>query len=99
MERLTEKQSAGYDLKALSGEWCNHYCHKQRVETCTECGIYEAIQKLAQYEDLEEQGQLVILPCKIGTRIYRIVPDLSVTYPDPPEYKVIWDTFRRRSIK
>lgn len=52
MERLTEKQSAGYDLKALNGEWCNHYCHKQRVETCNECGIYQAIQKLAEYEDL-----------------------------------------------
>ena len=51
MERLTEKQSAGYDLKALNGEWCNHYCHKQRVETCNECGIWEAIQKLAEYEE------------------------------------------------
>ena len=55
MGRLTEKQSAGYDLKALNGEWCNHYCHKQRVETCNECGIYQAIQKLAYYEDLEEE--------------------------------------------
>lgn len=55
MERLTEKQSAGYDLKALNGEWRNHYCHKQRVETCNECGIYQAIQKLAYYEDLEEE--------------------------------------------
>ena len=61
MERLTKKQSAAYDLKALNGEWCNHYCHKQRVETCNECGIYEAIQKLAYYEDLEEQGRLIIL--------------------------------------
>ncbi len=61
MERLTEKQSAGYDLKALNGEWCNHYCHKQRVETCNECGIYQAIQKLAYYEDLEDEGRLIIL--------------------------------------
>ena len=70
MERLTKKQSAGYDLKALDGEWCNHYCHKQRVETCNECGIYQAIQKLAYYEDLEEQGRLITLsvqeihPCR-----------------------------------
>lgn len=70
MERLTEKQSAGYDLKSLNGEWCDHYCHKQKVETCDECGIYQAIQKLAYYEDLEEQGRLIILtvqdihPCR-----------------------------------
>lgn len=70
MERLTEKHSAGYDLKVLNGEWCDHYCHKQRVETCNECGIYQAIQKLAYYEDLEEQGRLITLsvqeihPCR-----------------------------------
>ena len=62
MERLTEKQSSGFDLKAMDGEWCNRYCEKQRVETCNECGIYQAIQKLAEYEDLEEQGLLLRLP-------------------------------------
>ena len=62
MERLTGKQSSGFDLKAMDGEWCNRYCEKQRVETCNECGIYQAIQKLAEYEDLEEQGLLLRLP-------------------------------------
>ena len=60
MDRLTEKQSAGYDLKAMNGEWCDNYCHHQRIETCRGCGIYEAIQKLAYYEDLEEKGRLII---------------------------------------
>lgn len=54
MDRLTEKQSSGFDLKAMNGEWCNKYCEQQRVQTCNECGIYQAIQKLADYEDLEE---------------------------------------------
>ena len=54
MERLTEKQSSGFDLKAMNGEWCNKYCEQQRVQTCNECGIYQAIQKLAEYEDFEE---------------------------------------------
>ena len=61
MERLTEIQSAGYDLKELNGEWCNKYCEKQKTYTCNECGIYQAIQKLAEYEDLEEQGLLLRL--------------------------------------
>ena len=70
MERLTEKQSSGYDLKAMNGEYCNRYCEQQRVETCNECVIYQAIQKLAEYEDLEEQGLLLRLPCKVGDTVY-----------------------------
>lgn len=34
------------------------------------CGA--AIDKLAEYEDMEEQGRLAILPCKIGTPIFII---------------------------
>lgn len=73
MKRLTEKQSSGFDLKAMNGEWCNKYCEQQRVQTCNECGIYQAIQKLAEYEDAEEQGLLLRLPCGIGADVY-IVP-------------------------
>ena len=72
MERLTEKQSSGYDLKAMNGEWCNKYCEQQRVETCNECVIYQAIQKLAEYENAEEQGLLLRLPCPIDTTVYNI---------------------------
>ena len=72
MERLTEKQSSGYDLKAMNGEWCNKYCEQQRVETCNECVIYQAIQKLAEYENAEEQGLLLRLPCKVGDTIYEV---------------------------
>lgn len=42
-------------------------------------GIYEkypdyisATEKLAYYEDLEEQGRLIKLPCKIGDTVYGI---------------------------
>lgn len=38
---------------------------KDRCEYC-----YEATQKLAHYEDLEEQGRLIELPCKIGDTVY-----------------------------
>ena len=72
MERLTEKQSSGFDLKAMNGEYCNRYCEQQRVETCNECVIYHAIQKLAEYEDLEEQSLLLRLPCKVGDTVYAI---------------------------
>ena len=74
MDRLTEKQSSGYDLKAMNGEWCNKYCEQQRVQTCNDCVIYQAIQKLAEYENLEEQGLLLRLPCKVGDIIYKPNP-------------------------
>ena len=33
----------------------------------------KASEKLAEYEDLEEQGLLVRLPCKVGTEVYYIL--------------------------
>lgn len=37
------------------------------------CGA--AIDKLAEYEDAEEQGRLIVLPCKLGTTVYFIAFD------------------------
>ena len=33
------------------------------------------VQKLAEYEDLEEQGLLLRLPCKVGTSVYMVGQD------------------------
>ena len=88
MERLTEKQSSGFDLKSMNGEWCNKYCEQQRVQTCNECGIYQAIQKLAEYEDLEEQGLLLRLFCKIGDTIWYVDND-DDDYPIKLEIDII----------
>ena len=72
MQRLTEKQSAGYDLIDMKGLWCDLYCNEQSVYTCKDCAIDKAIQKLAEYEDLEEQGLLIKLPCKVGDTVYSV---------------------------
>ena len=38
-----------------------------------ECGaIDDCLKKLAEYETAEEEGRLVVLPCKVGTRVYEI---------------------------
>lgn len=34
--------------------------------------IKEVCNKLADYENLEEQGRLIILPCKVGGTVYEI---------------------------
>ena len=39
----------------------------------SENGVNQAIKKLAEYEDAEEQGRLIILPCKIGSPVYKIM--------------------------
>ena len=39
---------------------------------CYEKNIYD---KLAHYEDLEEQGRLIVLPCAFGTDVYGIYAD------------------------
>ena len=48
-----------------------------------------AIDKLAEYENLEEEGRLVILPCKIGDTVYQ--PSYKFTacsaYNFTPRYK------------
>lgn len=38
----------------------------------TRAGLYDYINKLAEYEDLEEQGLLLRLPCKVGDVVYKI---------------------------
>ena len=36
-----------------------------------ECGaIDDCLNKLAEYETAEEEGRLVVLPCKLGTPVY-----------------------------
>ena len=42
--------------------------------------LLEIANRLAEYEDMEEQGLLVRLPCKVGERIYQVIPDY--TAPD-----------------
>ena len=73
MERLTKRSANGTGIYATpSGEpvkWENNR--------------HNVLQKLADYEDLEEQGRLVKLPCKIGTKVY------NITWWDDVQEKVV----------
>ena len=70
MERLTKISEIG-----------NAYYPKCFEEPCCGMGeclddncslITDACKKLAEYEQLEEQGLLVRLPCKVGDTVYRV---------------------------
>lgn len=70
MERLTDKVGNTNCVKGCVSN-CKYgfqYCRKEDWENCET--IANVIDKLAEYEDLEEQGRLVILPCKY---VYYIV--------------------------
>lgn len=64
MERLTEVViEDGIKLYDISSELC--------LSKTTRGGKIAAIlKKLAEYEDLEEQGRLLKLPCKMGDTVY-----------------------------
>ena len=69
MERLTEKSDKMIWFKdqGLKIEPCEMNTHHCRM----------ILEKLADYEDLEEQGLLVRLPVKIGDDIY-VIPSQSI---------------------
>ena len=65
MERLTEREL--HDLVVVLPE-----C-KECWGGCGDCKhLDEALYKLKNYEDLEEQGLLLKLPCKVGGVVYVI---------------------------
>ena len=58
------------------------------------CEIRKIIQKLAEYEDLEEQGLLVKLPCKVGDVVYCFDyprTDIVVVCEEEVEKVLIWE--------
>ena len=83
MERLTEKIGNTNCVKGC-GSNCKYgfqHCSKEDWENCKT--IDDVIDKLAQYEDLEEQGRLVKLPCKKGDTVY------NITWWDDVQEKVL----------
>ena len=67
MERLTEKVIGCNQIIKCGNDLCKETCEEW---SCDFCPISEAIDKLADYEDAEEQGLLLRLPCKVGMSIW-----------------------------
>lgn len=73
MERLTKKELRyGCVICEHKESECNDACmHGMCVWN------RKALLKLKEYEDAEEQGLLVKLPCKVGSLVYKIKKDLN----------------------
>jgi hypothetical protein len=53
----------------------------------------EHYEKLVHYVDLEEQGRLIELPCKVGDTVWRIATQQD-NYDDSPYKIVMQSSFR-----
>lgn len=72
MERLTKWEDGSITYNEKRELECGEYCDScsQGAGNCKT--VENMIKKLATYEDLEEQGLLVRLPCPIGTTVWDI---------------------------
>ena len=69
MSRLTDK--IFHVPEKVVGYSCDEICDIEI--SCEACPIQEAFNKLSHYEDLEEAGRLIELPCNIGDTMWRVV--------------------------
>lgn len=65
MERLTQK------VESLGDVWLLEKGKPSKLITDND-DYYDYFKKLAEYEDLEEQGLLIRLPCKVGDMVYSV---------------------------
>ena len=71
MERLTKRIEDENTLLTEVGDTaCKCFCDNYTLSGCWECPVGKAIEKLADYEDAQEKGLLVRLPCKVGTEVF-----------------------------
>ena len=83
MERLTKWEDDNITYNERRSIMCSSYCDNcsQGAGNCKT--VKNMIKKLATYEDLEEQGLLVRLPCKVGDTVYvptrNFVSELRIT--------------------
>ena len=68
MDRFTTKENPKAEL--IGCVYCLEYSNCYSNMSCDE--IYNALSKLRYYEDLEEQGKLMTMPCNIGDTVWFI---------------------------
>ena len=70
MERLTGRNSDGgaFYKNCFREDTCAGIGCSEKCDHCKHS--YNACEKLAVYEDAEEQGLLIRLPCKVGDVVY-----------------------------
>ena len=77
MERLTKRIDFGNGTHTVdfSNERCGEFLTDHKA------GVKALFDKLAEYEDLEEQGLLIRLPCKVGDDVWTIMCGMTGKHP------------------
>ena len=96
MERLTERYIPNDEKKGIAGIKVFESENKiPLIKILSGEYLYPAIEKLAEYEDLEEQNLLLKLPIPLNTTVYTIYTKQWCYYDDDCmediEYKIIND--------
>ena len=68
---LEETPEECIEVVGTDSKTCDEVCEENQCSSCVLSAVFE---KLAHYEDLEEQGRLIELPCKVGDTIWAIFP-------------------------
>lgn len=105
MERLTERYKDSIAnvvlIRECGDKLCKDICDDIECD-CSKCELEKALEKLADYEDLEEQGLLARLPCKVGDSVFIIVgKDISkqgIRKVEISDNGIIFKTNRRKRI-
>lgn len=81
MERLTSHGSERREMicRYEDCDICEDNCPQMNEDNC-QC-LKEVLEKLAEYENLEEQGKLLKLPCAAGDTVYCIMTSIKGTNP------------------
>jgi len=71
-----------------------HHCKRQGTDKCLEekCTYGSVLNRLAEYEDMKEQGRLIKLPCKEGTKVYIKKPNGLI---DEVYYNIAYHQYNR----
>ena len=92
MERLTKRDFSRITYNERRSIMCSSYCDNcsQGAGNCKT--VKNMIKKLATYEDLEEQGLLVRLPCKLKDKLYHFYGiDLEDNFVDVISDEIIME--------
>lgn len=98
MERLTYRTELGVSIDKNEDCPSCSICWKCNISP-RECKyISDALKKLADYEDLEEQGRLIKLPCKVGDTVYFIKDSETIVEreADMIFIGVFWEEFGKK---
>ncbi len=77
MERLAVQKYGTLFMKYSDCEYRSPCFGCESINRCNPekmaCSSYKALKKLAEYEELEEQGKLLKLPCAVGDIVYQLM--------------------------